>query len=533
MSSAELTERLRVASTSAPASGPASGTGPAPGTCPAPGTGPAQTDDLTSLSATEALAAFRDGSLVPSELLAATIARIHAVNGDRSTGINAFTELLFEDAMTSAVAADHAYANARRDGTRTPALLGIPVATKEKHGLAGRSLTQGLAACKGEIAATNHPVVERVLAAGGIIHARTTSPEFSCATVTHSPLWGITRNPWNPAATPGGSSGGAGAALAAGMATLATASDIAGSTRIPAGFTGTVGYKAPYGRVPGLPPLAADWYRGDGPMGRTVADTALLAGVMSGRHPVDHGSWGAHGIRPDHGQPTGPDAVRGLRIGLDVTLGDYPVAASVRANTLRVAQLLEAAGAEIVPVSLPWTTERITRTTFAHFGHILGPAMSEITAGTEDQLAAYTLQFIADAASVAREVSLPESLAMDASLQRDLALEMSGLDALLTPTQAVEMLDAEGNYLDGVTAPNSGGDGSSSDTRRLGHYWEAHMTSPFNVANRCPVLSVPSGMSSVGVPTGVQVVGHPFEEGMVFRIGSAIEALVEMPALRL
>ncbi|MBR7513431.1 amidase, partial [Mycobacterium tuberculosis] len=84
--------------------------------------------------------------------------------------------------------------------------------------------------------------------------ARTTSPEFSCATVTHSPMWGITRNPFNLAASPGGSSGGAGAALAAGMATLGTASDIAGSTRIPAGFTGTVGYKAPYGRVPGAPP---------------------------------------------------------------------------------------------------------------------------------------------------------------------------------------------------------------------------------------------------------------------------------------
>lgn len=172
------------------------------------------------------------------------------------------------------------------------------MATKEKHGIAGLRLEQGLAAHRGRIAEQDHPVVERIRAAGGIIHARTTSPEFSCATVTHSPMWGVTRNPWNRRTSPGGSSGGAGAALAAGFTTLATASDIAGSTRIPAGFTGTVGYKAPYGRIPGLPPLAADWYRGDGPMGRTVADVALLSSVLAGRHPADHASWGAHGACP-------------------------------------------------------------------------------------------------------------------------------------------------------------------------------------------------------------------------------------------
>ncbi|MEB4615355.1 amidase family protein, partial [Leucobacter sp. M11] len=97
---------------------------------------------------------------------------------------------------------------------------------------------------------------------------------------------------------------------------------------------------------------------------------------------------------------------------------------------------------------------------------------------------------------------------------------MAGLDALLCPTQAVEMLDADGDYLDGIEI----------DGVRLGHYWEAHLTSPFNVANRCPVLSVPSGLSDLGVPTGVQVVGQPFDEATVFRVGAAIESLTEMPA---
>ncbi|MHA3685281.1 amidase [Leucobacter sp. HY1908] len=506
-----------------------------------------QTSPLTELDAHAARALFESGELAPSELLEATLDRIARVNGDRETGINAFTEVMAVEARAAALAADAAWAAARRSGTKAPALLGIPVATKEKHGIAGRSLEQGLASQRGVRAAANHPVVERILAAGGIIHARTTSPEFSCATVTHSPAWGVTRNPWNLEASPGGSSGGAGTALAAQMTTLATASDIAGSTRIPAGFTGTVGYKAPYGRVPGLPPLSADWYRGDGPMARTVADTALLAEVMSGAHPLDHGSVGrvaagraglagSGGLAERSGEWASltdrvaavqrSGQLQGLRIGLSLTLGDYPIAPSVRENTERVAALLEARGATIVPVTLPWTTERITATTFAHFGHILGPAMAQLTAGTESELAAYTRQFIADAARFAAGVSLPDSMALDAQLQQELAVAMTGLDALLAPTQGIEMLDAAGDYLAGVCVP-----GADGEPVELGHYWEAHLTSPFNVANRCPVLAVPSGLSTVGVPTGVQVVGHPWDEGTVFEIGAVIEQAGLMPGL--
>ena len=468
-------------------------------------------DSLADLPATEALEGFRSLEISPVEVLEAQIERIEAHNGNRDTGINAFTETLFATARHRAAWAADEYVRLARVGGPVPALLGLTVATKEKHGIAGLKLEQGLAAHRGRLAETDHPVVERLKMAGGIIHARTTSPEFSCATTTHSPMWGTTRNPWNLQTSPGGSSGGSGAALAAGFTTLATASDIAGSTRIPAGFTGTVGYKAPYGRIPGFSALAADWYRGDGPMGRTVADTALLASVMSGRHAADHGSWGENGTSPLSG-----GSVEGLRIGLSITLGDYPVDPEIRENTLAVARSLEAAGATVVPVELPWTSGRITETTFAHFGHILGPAMAVETAGTEDRLAAYTTRFMADAAAAAKRNSLVESLAMDAALQAELAVAMAGLDALLCPTSAVASLAADGDYLHGI---DTGG-------RHLGHYWEAHMTSPFNVANRCPVLSVPSGMSAVGVPTGVQVVGHPFAEAMAFRVAAAVESLV-------
>lgn len=470
--------------------------------------------DLAHLDAVSAHRAFRSLELSPAELLDAVVAQAEQVNGNSESGINAFTETFADEARAAAENAAAAYLRAARDGAPTPPLLGIPIATKEKHQLAGRRIEQGLANHTGRTSSTDHPVVERIREAGGIIHARTTSPEFSCATVTHSPMWGVTRNPWNPSTTPGGSSGGAGAALASGMTTLATASDIAGSTRVPAAFTGTVGYKAPYGRIPGLPPLSADWYRGDGPMGRTVADTALLAAVMSGRHPADHTSWGRHGVPVE--LPEDPvAALRGVRVGLSVRLGDFPVEADVEAATLDVAARLERAGATIVLVELPWTSRRIRRTIFTHFGQILGPAMVR-ECGDVETLAPYAQRFIADARRAAERDGLVESLAMDAALQDELAIAMAEVDVLLCPTNAVTALDADGDYLDGIDV---GG-------RHLEHYWEAHLTSPFNAANRCPVLAVPSGIAGNGVPIGIQVVGQPWDEAAVFRVGAAIEALL-------
>ncbi|KAA5834992.1 amidase [Saccharopolyspora hirsuta] len=478
--------------------------------------------ELAHLDAVTALRAFRSLELSPVELLDAVVDQAGRVNGDRETGINAFTETFFDEARAEAERAATAYLRAARDEEPTAPLLGIPVATKEKHNLAGRRIEQGLAAHAGRVAAEDHPVVERIRRAGGIIHARTTTPEFSCATVTHSPMWGVTRNPWNLATTPGGSSGGAGAALAAGMTTLATASDIAGSTRVPAAFTGTVGYKAPYGRIPGLPPLSADWYRGDGPMARTVADTALLASVMSGQHPADHASWGPQGAAIELPEdPVG--ALRGTRIGLSLRLGDFPVEPEVEAATVDVATRLERAGAVVVPLDLPWTGDQVMRTIFAHFGHILAPAVERESGGVET-LAPYAQRFIADARRAAERTSLLDSLALDAAMQRELAAAMAEVDALICPTNAVTALSAEGDYLNGIDIAGQHHD----------HYWQAHLTSPFNVANRCPVLSVPSGKAENGVPTGIQVVGHPHEEQQVFRIAAAIEALtprIQWPTL--
>jgi len=303
--------------------------------------------------------------------------------------------------------------------------------------------------------------------------------------------------------------------LAAGLAPLATASDIAGSTRLPASFTGTVGYKAPYGRIPGLAPLSADHYRGDGPMARTVADAALLANVMAGRHPGDHTSLAGG---PPLSCPPGADAasaVAGMRIALCIRLGDYPVAADIEANTRAVAATLRDAGAVVEEIELPWTTEDISRTIFTHFGYLLGPAMEDETGGTPELLAPYTRRFMADARKAAGENRFVDGIRAEARIQAELAAAMSGFDALVCPASAVAALDADGMYLDGIDAGGV----------RLEHYWQGHMTAPFNINNRCPVLAVPSGMADCGIPTGVQIVGHPFDDATVFAVGAAVETV--------
>ncbi|MGO2029098.1 MAG: amidase [Brevibacterium aurantiacum] len=490
-----------------------------------------------ALSATEALSKFRSKDLSPVEYLTSQIGRITS----EDERINAVTEVV-EEAVTSAREAEGFYAHASNDELTEAAaarpLLGLPVIAKEKHAIAGRTLSQGLIHERDTVAGADGAIIARIRAAGGFVHARATSPELSCATVTHSPMWGVTRNPWNPELSPGGSSGGSGAALAAGFAPLATASDIAGSTRLPAAFTGTVGFKAPYGRIPGVQPLAADWYRGDGPMARTVADTALLARVMVGVDPSDHATITSPGFL-DGFDATSAEVVEGLkgkRIALCLRLGDFPVGEDIIANTRAVASALEAAGAIVEEVELPWTAERIFETAFTHFGNILAPAMRAATRGHEDTLADYTLQIMADAEAVASRHTFYEGLAAEAQIQAELATAMERFDVLLAPTSAVAGLEADASYLDGITIDSNGvgreevgaGNGAGGDGGgvRLEHYWQSHMTMPFNICNRVPIVNVPSGMADCGIPTGLQVIAHPFDDRTAFDVAAAVEQLV-------
>ncbi|MDX1698462.1 MAG: amidase, partial [Thiohalobacterales bacterium] len=193
------------------------------------------TDALHYLSASEALQRFRQRSLSPVELLEALIDRA----GQVEPVINAFADTYFDEAMQQARRAEQKYAR----GQRTRPLEGIPVVIKDEIKLKGKRTTGGSLVNRDHVDDESDVIAERLLRAGAIVHARTTTPEFCICGTTHSRLWGVTRNPYNPAYTPGGSSGGTGAALAAGTTTLGTGTDIGGSIRIPAGCCGVVGLK--------------------------------------------------------------------------------------------------------------------------------------------------------------------------------------------------------------------------------------------------------------------------------------------------
>jgi aspartyl-tRNA(Asn)/glutamyl-tRNA(Gln) amidotransferase subunit A len=455
--------------------------------------------ELCFLSANEVLTKFRSKDLSPVELLDALIDRIEAVEPQ----INAVCDRRYDEARSEAKASAQRYAG---KGDAPRALEGVPVAAKEEQAMVGRVNSYGSLVYADQIATETHPMLERIQAAGGVIHIRATTPEFSCAGFTHSRLWGITRNPWNTDFTPGGSSGGSGASLAAGYAPLATGSDIGGSIRIPASFCGVVGFKPPYGRVPAMPPFNLDHYCHDGPMARTVADAALLTNVVAGKHPIDVVSMPA----PAH-LSLEAGSISDLRIALCIRLGDHQVDPVVEANTRRAAAVFEGLGATVVEVELPWTTEQVYAAARAHFGGIFGPSVAKDLEAHGDLLTTYATEFARD---MAGSMGFLDGLALEGELYRPLGALLADYDALICPTMGTTGFLADADFVDDKCVVN----GVS-----LPSYLMSALTPPFNIASRCPVLAVPTGVADNGVPTGAQIVGRTYDDVTTFRLGLAYE----------
>ncbi len=353
-------------------------------------------------------------------------------------------------------------------------------------------------------------MIERILRAGAIIHARSTAPEFSCAPYTHSRLWGLTRNPWNRDYSPGGSSGGSGASLAAGSTTLANGSDIGGSIRIPASFCGVVGFKPPYGRVPEYSPYNLDHYCHEGPLARTVADCALLENVMAGPDPRDVVS-----LRPKLRIPAELGGIKGWRIALSPDLGGFPVDEDVAANTRAAAEALRGAGAIVEEVDLGWNMAEIIRAVRIHFGVIFGPSVGQVLAEHRDQMTGYAIRFAEEAARIKKEDFL-HGLEIEGRVYARLGEVLARYQLLICPTFSVPALEAGQEYAERGPAVN----GVAPDD-----WYEVMMTIPFNICSRCPVLSVPSGRARSGVPTGLQIVGRTYDDVSVFLAAAALECV--------
>lgn len=451
----------------------------------------------TQLSAAELLADYAAGRRRPSDVIAESVARI----AETEPTVNAVTEVL-DDALAAAREADDLWASGTVPASRP--LAGVPVVVKEKHGIAGRSVDQAVPATA-ETATADHPIVARLRAAGAVPVARTTSPEFCAATTTDSLANGVTRNPWNPEFTPGGSSGGSGAALAAGYAPLATGSDIGGSTRIPATFCGVVGYKAPYGVVPGLHPSTMDWYRSDSAMARTVGDTLLMHNVIAGQHPAD-----PHSL--PFGPVTEPDdgwSVAGRRILVSPSLGDYRADTAILDNLAAASDALAAQGAEIEEVNPAWSVAELMAVATAHYGHTLAPTMADVIERTGAEVSPYITQFIDHTIAAAARMPLHRTFEREARIRAELGRLLDGATALLTPVTTKAAVAAEAPAV-------------SVDSHGM-HYWADYLAVPFNICNRHPSLAVPTGFGPTGVPTGLQIVGNAYDQQAVFRAGFALE----------
>ncbi len=468
------------------------------------------TEALCYLSATEAVARFASAELSPVELMSALIDRSARLEGE----INAFTEQWPDEALAAARLAEARY----RAGNARP-LEGVPLAVKDEFRLAGKRRTSASLVYRDRVDEDSDVLIQRLLDAGAIPHAKTTTPEFCLLGSCHSRLWGTTRNPWNLDITPGGSSGGSGAALAAGTTTIATGTDIGGSIRIPAALCGVVGYKPPYGRNPEIPVFNLDFYSHSGPMARSVADTALMQNQISGVHNRDIAS-----LREQVVIDTQiPEELSGWKVAWSMDLGFMQVDDSVRRNTRAALELMRALGAEVEEVDIGWDASIIEA---AHHYWSLGWAasMAPLLRDHRDRLCDYTVWFIENAGRSTGQDYF-ESLETAVAMYDRFGPLMDAYDIFVCPTLTTSGVPADASWPASDVVIN----GEIHHVRE--EHWSA--TFPFNMLSRCPVLSLPSGLADNGVPTGIQVVSRSYDDQRAYSLALAYEQAFEAPAWRL
>ncbi|WP_050931827.1 amidase [Aestuariivita boseongensis] len=455
--------------------------------------------DLAYISASDALAAFRAKRLSPVELTDAIIARAERTEPD----VNAFTYRYFEDARAAARNAEARYMG---HGAAPRLLEGLCVAVKDAGHIAGQPTSAGSLLSDTTPQPATSPINERVLATGAIVHARSATPEFSCAAVTWSKRWGVTRNPWNLDMTPGGSSGGAGAALAVGSTTLSTGSDIGGSIRIPASCCGVVGYKPPRGRNPVDAPFNLDPYCHTGPLARTVADALLFQNCLSGPHPADPCTLPKRQIKPS-GQ-----SVRDLKIAVSRDLGFFSVDPEVAAALYLAASQFRDMGAQVSDVELPWTGD-VLSAALTHLRLIFGTSIAPENDADWPYMTPYAERFAREGLAV-QPRDYVAALSVVGEAGRSLGAIMGNFDLLLCPTTAIPAVKADFD---------PGSESLQISGRSVDPMLGRVMTAPFNMLGTHPVLSLPMALARNGVPMGLQIVGRPFDEDTVFRAGLAFE----------
>ena len=454
--------------------------------------------DLCYMPATELAARYRDRSISPVEVVDAVLRRIETLD----PRLNALVFPLADEARAQARQAEQAIMR----GDVLGAMHGIPLTIKDTQHLTGHPTQIGSPSRKGLVSTFTAPQAQRMIDAGAIVIGKTTTPEFGWKGVSESPLTGITHNPWKQGMNAGASSAGAAVAAAAGYAPLNQGGDGAGSIRMPAHFSGVYGLKPTYGRVPNYPPPASDHTVHNGPLTRTVADSALMLKTMAGPHP-----WDMHSLESPPADYTGRlhEPLGMPKIAFSADLGharvDPEVAEIVAAAVKRFEQDLKLPVTQITPDWGPRGPELIRYFWPAHFTQYA--ALLERSPGQMDQgLAACIREGLETRVSeyVQKRIAKQDyCLAIHRSFE--------DWDFLLTPAVSVAAFPAD--RLQPAHWPQ--------------HDWDwimwAEFSYPFNMSGN-PAASIPCGFTKDGLPVGLQIVGRRFDDLGVLKLSALFEA---------
>src|ERR1700722_19711900 len=446
--------------------------------------------------ATELARLIRTKELSPVEVVKAHLDRIEAVNPK----VNAVVTLMAEQALASADAADRAVTTGAPLGSQH----GVPFSIKDALDTEGVLTQRGSKLFAGNIPDTDATAVARFKAAGGIPLMKSNLPEFSAWTESDNRVTGRTNNPWNLERTPGGSSGGESAALAAGMSPIGIGSDVMISVRGPAAFTGVAALKATHGRIPytgHYPRVTSHWWH-VGSMARTIRDVALGYSILKGPDGIDGYAIHARDAEADGGGLAGQP----VRVGWVSDAAFAPVDPEITAAVAAAARQLADLGCVVEEVTLPFLGDPFGTLATPVYGEI-APSIKALAAGRESELHAIRAGIVGTP-----DPSFGDFAAAHAKVEA-LRSAFAGFfhkyDVLLTPVNPMTATPhgAKELVVNGVKASWT-------------HVMAA--TSPFNMTG-LPALSVPYALSSEKLPIGIQLVGKWLDEATILRLGAMLE----------
>ena len=460
--------------------------------------------ELLFMPAVAAAALMRRKKLSPVEYMDVVLAAVERLQPK----LNCFVTVTADHAREGARGAERAIMS----GDKLGPLHGVPVSIKDLLPTKGVRTTFGSIAFTDNIPDRDDVLVTRLRAAGAIMIGKTTTPEFGIKGQTDAPIFGTTRNPWNLERTPGGSSGGAGAAVASGLGPIGLGSDGAGSTRIPAAFCGLVGLKGTTGAAPYQE--ARDAFGSviaPGPLTRTVADAAVMQAAMGGADPMD--PWTENATPIGHISPLLlSQSLTGLRIGYLSRTAATVVSADVVKNTEASLRVLTDLGAEVeeVTAEIDWMSEDQRVLYLCSIANNLGHVVDRFGDKTDPVLQAYV------AAGKKHDIAAYiKAVAARTRLYRAVQGLFEAYDYLVSPTLTRTALAADFNGASSVVEIDGQGVGPT----------QPHLTGfvyPFNLTGH-PALSIPSGWAQDGLPTGFQIIGPRHSDGNILRIGSMLE----------